>query len=93
MATESQPATTVRAHSALERWLLNEIEKAHGVKPLSADCTFGDLGMKPLDFIELVMTAEERHRIEIPDDIALACETPADLASRIEARIGERRRA
>lgn len=83
MAQENPSTLTMRAHSATERWLLKEIEKAIGRKPLSADVAFADLGMKPLDFIELVMAAEKALKLELPDKIVFACSTPAELARAI----------
>lgn len=89
MATDI-PHLVIRAHTATERWLIAEIQKRHGAQSIHADQTFESIGMKPLDFIELVMTAEESLAIELPDHVAMPCTTPAQLAARIVERTARR---
>lgn len=84
MANEHPATIKMRAHSAMERWLLAEIENKHGVHVLSAETSFVQLGINELEFIELVMQAEEALGIEIPDGLSLKCETPAQLASLLD---------
>lgn len=76
----------LRAHTATERWIIAEIQKRIGPGAIMADQTFENIGLKPLEFIELVMTAEETLAIELPDHVVVPCKTPADLATRIVER-------
>lgn len=46
--------------------------------------SFQDIGLKPLDFIEVVMDLEAKLQIEIPDEVAVPCRTPRDLAAAID---------
>ncbi len=51
---------------------------------VSMDHTFDTIGLKGLDFIELIMEAETLFNLEISDEIATACRTPAQLALAID---------
>lgn len=74
------------SRTATERWIISEIQKRLGPGAITPDQTFENIGFKPLDFIELVMTAEECLAIELPDHVVMHCRTPAELATRIVER-------
>jgi acyl carrier protein len=75
--------TTLRAHSASERHILDQIEKSIGVRPLSADTTFETMGLRGLEYVEIVMCLEESYKLEIPDHVAMPCRSPAELSRAI----------
>lgn len=85
------PTFPLRTHAGVAQWLIAEIERTHGWRATSAEQSFEDIGLKALDFIELVITAETHMAIELPDAVALPCKTPAELAARIVERMPEAR--
>lgn len=59
------------------------IKKALGnqVNPKPHDSIIGDLGADSLDFVEIIMGAEEAFKIEIPDEVAEKIRTVEDLTN------------
>ncbi|WP_425379824.1 acyl carrier protein [Spiroplasma endosymbiont of Stenodema calcarata] len=68
--------------------VLNEVKKAlkeHGVsKQIDLNTEFKSLGLDSLDLMDLVIKAEKKNGVQIPDDKLMDIKTVADLVKIIE---------
>ena len=73
---------------ALVEALARELDPRRAIRPTPSSLLQRDLGFDSLALAELVLRAERRFRVRLPDDVLDRLATPADLASEVAAAGG-----